>query len=315
MKSNKTLTFEDVAAAYVRIKDHIKKTPIFISQALNEKLGASLFFKMENQQVIKAFKARGAFNAILAYKEKHGEFPQKIVAQSSGNHAQAIAYVCQKFNIEALICMASSASALKIKSTQDLGAEVLLFLDRKQANAMAIKKQQEGYVLIHPFDNDDVICGQGTAAMEALEEIGEVDALFVPCGGGGFVSGSFLAAQKLSPQAQIFACQPERANHISRSLEQGTLYEFNETPNTIADGTRSIGSAARCLHYIKQMSGVYNISEEDIAFWQTEFSKMVGSKIEPSSVLPVAAAQQFLTRHDHLKNPKILVMVSGGNVI
>lgn len=314
-KKNKKLTYDDVRSAHLRIKDHIKKTPIFTSEELNERLNAQLFFKMENEQVIKAFKARGAFNAIMAYKERNGHFPKKIVAQSSGNHAQAVAYACKKFNIPALICIAANASAVKIQATKDLGPEVLLFEDRAQANKVSEEKQQEGYVLIHPFDNDDVICGQGTSALEALEEIGEVDAIFVPCGGGGFVSGTFLAAQGLSPNAKTFACEPLLANNVTRSLKENKIFEFKETPNTIADGTRTLHSSKRCMSYIRQMSGVFEITEDQIKFWQKELSNIVGKKIEPSSILPIASVQQFLIQNNHLKNPKILLMISGGNII
>ncbi len=132
------LNFEHVLKARQRIKNHIEKTPLISHEKLNQELGAQVFLKMENQQKTKSFKARGAFNAILKYQEDHGNFPQKIVVQSSGNHAQAVAYVCKKFGIKALIYMITKASPLKIKAAQDLGAEVILLEKRSEVNRQSI---------------------------------------------------------------------------------------------------------------------------------------------------------------------------------
>lgn len=308
------LNFDDVVAAHNRIKNHINKTPVFTSEILNKKLGARIFFKMENEQIAKSFKARGAFNAILNYKEKHGNFPEKIVVQSSGNHAQAIANACKEFGIPALVYMITKASPAKIAATKALGAEVVLLEKRSEVNETAEKKQQEGYVLIHPSDNDDVICGQGTSALEAIQEIGEVDAIFAPCGGGGLVSGCFLVAQKLSPKAKVFACEPLNGNDVAISIRENKIFAFEDTPNTIADGARTLHSSQRCLSYIKQMAGVLEITEEEIDSWQKEFSEIFGKKIETTPALAIGGAERFLKENSNLNNPKILVIISGGNV-
>jgi threo-3-hydroxy-L-aspartate ammonia-lyase len=308
------LDFDDVVKAHQRIEKYINKTPIFTSEVLNKKFGAQVFFKMENEQVTKSFKARGAFNAVLAYKEKHGKFPEKIVVQSSGNHAQAIASACKEFGIKALVYMITKAPEIKVNATRALGAEVILLEKRAEVNATAEAKQQEGYFLIHPSDNDDVICGQGTAALEALEEIGEVEAIFAPCGGGGIVSGCFLAAQKLSPKAKVFACEPLNGNDVARSIRENRIVAFEDTPNTIADGARTLHSSKRCLSYIKQMAGVLEIKEEEIAFWQQEFSEILSKKIETTSALAIAGVEKFLKENPSLENPKILVIISGGNI-
>lgn len=306
------LNFEHVAAAHKRIKNHVKNTSVISSEKLNRELGAQIFFKMENQQESRSFKARGAFNAILAYKEKHGKFPEKIVVQSSGNHAQAVARACKEFGIQALIYMITKASPLKIKAAQDLGAEVILLEKRSEVNRLSEEKQQEGYFLVHPSANPEVICGQGTSALEALTEIGEVDAIFAPCGGGGLISGCFLAAQKLSPQAQVFACEPLNANDVARSIREGKIVGFEDTPNTIADGARTLATSEICFDYIKQMAGVLEISEEEIIFWQKKLSEELGQNIEPTSALSIAGAVQFLKKNPQ-KNPKILAVISGGN--
>ncbi len=305
------LTFRNVVEAHNRIREYIVNTAVISSEKLNQELGAQVFFKMENQQVTKSFKARGAFNAILTYKEKHGKFPEKIVVQSSGNHAQAIAFACKQFGIKALIYMITKASPLKIKATRDLGAEVVLLEKRSDVNKMAEEKQKEGYFFIHTSGDADVICGQGTSAFEALSEIGEVDAIFAPCGGGGLVSGCFLAAQELSPKALTFACEPLNGNDVANSLRAKKIVGFDDTPNTIADGARTLRTSEICFDHIKQMAGVLEISESEIEKWQKKLSEILEQKIEPTSALAIAGAVQVLKSK---KAAKILVVISGGNI-
>ncbi len=305
----------EVLLAANRIKNYIKNTPIISDQKLNEELGAQIFFKMENQQLANSFKARGAFNAILNYQEKHGKFPEKIVVQSSGNHAQATAYACKQFGIKALIYMISKASPVKITAAKNLGAEVILLEKRSEVNRQAAEKGEEGYVFIHPSANADVIAGQGTSALEALLEIGEVDAIFAPCGGGGLASGCFLAAQKLSPKAKVFACEPLNANDVAKSIREGKITGFEDTPSTIADGARTLATSEICFQYLKQLDGILEISEEEIIFWQKKLSENLQQKIEPTSALAIAGAKQFLQKNSHEKNQKILVIISGGNVV
>lgn len=308
------LSFDDVSKAHQRIKNYIEKTPIISDQKLNEELGAEIFFKLENKQKAKSFKVRGAFNAILAYREKHGNFPEKLVAQSSGNHAQGIARVCKKFNIPALIYMISKASPFKIAATRNLGAEVILCEKRSEVNRQAEEKQKEGYFFVHPANGDDVLAGQGTSAFEALNEIGEVDAIFTPCGGGGLISGTFLAAQGLSPQAKVFGCEPLNGNDAARSLREGKIFAFEDSPNTIADGARTLSVSDQVFHYLKKLAGILEITEEEIIVWQKKFQEVFEMKIEPTSALAFAGATQFLKNNSQLKNPKILVIISGGNL-
>jgi len=308
------LTFNDVLIAHNRIKNYIKNTPLLSDEKLNKELGVEVFFKMENQQVTNSFKARGAFNAVLAYKEKHGKFPEKIVVQSSGNHAQAISHVCKKFGIKALIYMISKASPVKIQAARDLGAEVVLLEKRSDVNAKAEEKQKEGYFFVHPSADADVICGQGTAALEAFEECGEVDAVFMPCGGGGLASGTFLAAQKLSPNAKVFACEPANANDVALSFRSGKIFAFEDTPNTIADGTRTLATSEICFQFLKQFSGILEISEEEIISWQKKLSEILQQKIEPTSALAIAGLEQYLKKNPSAENRKFLVIISGGNI-
>ncbi len=308
------LTFEQVKLAANRLKNHIEKTPVISNEKLNQELGAQVFFKMENQQKTKSFKARGAFNSILAYQEKHGKLPQKVVAQSSGNHAQAIAKACQEFNIPALIYMITKASELKINATKALGAEVVLLERRSDVNKAAEDKAKEGYVFVHSSDGDDLICGQATAAFEALLEIGEVDAIFAPCGGGGLVSGTYLASLGLSPNAKTFACEPLNANDAARSVRAGKIISYDDTPNTIADGARTLGVKEQSFGYLQRIAGFCEISEEEIIFWQKKLSEILEQKIEPTSAMTIAGAAQYLQKNPQAKNQKLLAIISGGNI-
>lgn len=311
------LNFEDIEKAHKRIVRYIKNTPIISSQKINEELGAEIFFKMENQQITNSFKARGAFNAILAYKERNGNFPEKIVVQSSGSHAQAIAYACKEFGIKALIYMIDKASAIKVEAVRKLGAEVILLAKRSDVNEQALAKEKEGYFFIHPSADADVICGQGTSALEALKEIGEIDAIFAPCGGGGLLSGCFLAAQGLSPKAKTFICEPLNGNDVAQSLRSQKIIGFDDTPNTIADGARTLETSEICFHYLKQMAGVFEVAEEEISFWQKKLSDILEQKIEPTSALTISAISSFLQKNSQInfqgKNSKILAIISGGN--
>lgn len=311
---NQELTFDDIVKANRRLENHVIRTALITNEKLNQELQAQVFFKMENQQVTNSFKARGAFNTILAYHEKHKKFPEKIVASSSGNHAQAIANACKKFNIPALIYMASVAAPYKIEATKALGAEVILNDKRSEVNRLSAEKENEGYFHIHPSAHPDVICGQGTSAFEALSDCGEVEAIFAPCGGGGLVSGTFLAAQGLSPRAKVFACEPLNANDVARSVRDGEIFSFAESPDTIADGARTLAPSELCFHYLKKLSGVLEISEEKILQWQKKLTGSLQQKIEPTSALAVAGCEQYLQKNGGWKGRKILVIISGGNV-
>ena len=307
------LTFSDVKKAHQRIKNYIEKTPVISNQKLNEELGAEVFLKLENLQKTHSFTARGAFNAILSYQEKHGKLPEKVVAQSSGNHAQGIAYACNLLKIPALIYMGTITSPFKIKASKDLGAEVVLCEKRADANRQAEEKQLEGYFFVHPANGDDVILGQATAAFEALQEIGEVDAVFAPCGGGGLISGTFLSTKSLAPKAKIFACEPLNANDAAQSVRDGKIFAFPDSPNTIADGARTLAVCAQPFGYLKQLNGVLEIPEEKIIFWQKKLVEILGMKIEVTSALAVAGMEQYLQKNPQAKNQKLLAIISGGN--
>jgi len=308
-----SLSFQDVENAYLRIKDYIQKTPVISNTDLDKYFGAKIYFKMESGQKTKSFKERGAFNSILAYKEKHGFLPKKISVSSSGNHAQAMARVAKEFGIEVVVYMITKASPLKIQNTRDLGAKVILCERRSEANRLAKEKEQEGYHYVHPADGDYVISGQGTACLEALREIGEVDAVFAPCGGGGLVSGSYLATTGLSKNAKVFACEPLNANDVAKSVRENKIFSFEDTPDTIADGARTLAPTEQAFEYLKKLAGILEIPEEKISFWQKKFYEITNHKIETTSALVLAGIEQYLSKNNNIKNQKILAIISGGN--
>lgn len=279
---------------------------------------------MENEQETNSFKARGAFNAILVYFEKHKKFPNKIVAQSTGNHAQAVAMAGKKFGIPVLVFMAKSASLQKIRATRALGAEVVICEKRSEANFLAEQKQQEGYFFIHPSDNDDVIAGQATCALEAILEVKEIEAIFAPCGGGGLLAGSYLAKEMLQPNAKIYGCEPINANDAARSYEAGEIIGFEDSPDTIADGVRTLKVSNRCFGYLQKLDGFLQISEEKIEFWQKKLSNILHNRIEPTAALSIAGVEAYLENNSNkienkqqiqfTRSRKFLAIISGGNL-
>ena len=309
------LSFSDAQKAHSRIQNYIVKTPILTNQFLDQKFGAEIYFKCDNFQTTGSFKLRGAANKILKYKEDFGHFPEKIVAVSSGNHAQAVAYLAQKFGIHALIYMEENASPLKVNTTRDYGAEVILTKTKKETEIFAEKKIKEGYLYIHPSNDKDIVCGQGTACLEALDDTKDIDVIFAPCGGGGLIAGSYLAAQTLKNKPRVFAAEPMSANDTAISYRTDKIYSFEQTPNSIADGAKTLRPSAITFPYIQKLDGIYEIEEEEIIKWTQIISSSLKIFIEPTSALGAAAAYQFLQQQKLSdKKLKILIILSGGNM-
>ena len=231
-------TVEDVLAAAVRLQGHAHRTPVLQSRTLNAQLGAQAFIKCENFQRMGAFKFRGGFNALSRLTP--AERRAGVVAYSSGNHAQAVALSAQILDIPATIVMPHDASPAKLAATRGYGATVVGY-DRYKDDALAIAQglaAEHGMRFIPPFDHPDVLSGQGTAALELFQEVGELDALFVCLGGGGLLSGSALSAKALSPACKIYGVEPEAGNDVQQSLQQGQRVRI-ATPVTIADGAQT----------------------------------------------------------------------------
>ena len=304
-------TFDDVKAAALRLKGHAHRTPVLTSTTADALLGAHFFFKCENFQRMGAFKFRGAFNAMSML----GEAQQKagVVCFSSGNHAQAVALSGKLLGIATAILMPKDAPPLKIEATRNYGGEVILFdrfTDDREALARKLATDR-GMTLIPPYDHFDVIAGQGTAAMELIEDVGELDFLFVCLGGGGLLSGSALAARALSPNCKVYGVEPEAGNDVQQSFAKGEIVKI-ATPKTIADGAQTQSAGTITFPLIQRhVDGIVTATDAQLVEGMKFFAERMKMLVEPTGALSFAAA-----RHAGLPiaGKRVGVIVSGGNV-
>lgn len=301
-----------IEAAYKRLKPHITRTPILQSRLLDRFMGCEIFFKYEGAQKIGAFKARGALNTLLALKEKKA-LPKSVIAYSSGNHAQAVAWAAKQLGAKAAIYIPAGSSKVKIAATKAYGAEVIVTKTRQEAESKAKDRAtKEKAFLLPPYDHDDVIAGQGTAAFEAWEDLKKLDAVFAPCGGGGLISGTYLATRLFSADTEVYAAEPKIANDAARSFASGKIHKFTEMPKTIADGVRTLSVSPRTFHFIQQLDGFFEISEEEILYWSQWLMHLLKVTVEPTSALGMAAAHKWIREGN--KKKRILVILSGANI-
>lgn len=300
-----------IEEAHRRIAPHLHRTPVVESERLNEWLGSRILFKAENMQRIGAFKSRGALNTLLKMKEQN-TLPDHVAAFSSGNHAQGVAWSAKKLGIKATIFMPDDVSTVKIQATKGYGAEVVLTQGRKDAEDKTQAMGEKGAFILPPYDHDDVIAGQGTACYEALQDGPRPDAIFAPVGGGGLISGTWLAAQLLAPKAKVFGAEPQTGNDAARSYRQDEIFRWDACPETMADGVRTLAVSERTFHYIRQTSGIFEVTEDKIAYWTQWLTHLLKLTIEPTSSLPMDAAMQWLQETDSGKT--ILILLSGGNI-
>jgi threonine dehydratase len=306
------LGLKDIEQAKSRIDAYINKTPILTSSLLNEWLGHEIYFKAENFQKIGAFKARGGVNT-LAWLLENGYRPKHIVANSSGNHAQAVAYAAKQFGIPATIFMAAYSSKVKVQATKAYGANVVLSETRDITDARVEEAaQKENTFWIPPFNHEQVICGQGTAAYEALKELHDIDAVFTPCGGGGLTSGSLIATRSLAPKAKMFGVEPLDANDAAESLRKGSIQRLDEVPNTLADGAMTMAVGDITFEYLKKLDGFYEIEEEYLVYWTQWLTHLLKCRIEPTCAMPMEAIRRWLRKQKTKK--RVLMVISGGNV-
>lgn len=301
---------ECVIEALQRIRPHLPVTPLVGSQLLNNWLGHEIVFKAEGFQRVGAFKMRGALNALLALKEQDA-LPSEVVAFSSGNHAQAVALAARMTGIKATILMPESVSQVKYQATRAYGAEVIVTRTRREAEDKALALQERGACLLHPSADNHVIAGQGTACYEALQDGIAADAIFAACGGGGLLSGTWLAAQLLKPKAKIFAAEPRMANDAAESYRSGRIMAFSDMPPTIADGARTLHISELTFQYLKKLDGFYEIEEQRIIYWTQWLQHLLKIAVEPTAALAMAAAYEWLKTQTSRQH--VLVILSGGN--
>ncbi|MEN7551571.1 serine/threonine dehydratase [Rapidithrix thailandica] len=306
------MDIQDLALAKGRIAPYTHITPILSSQLLNQWLGHEIYFKAECLQKIGAFKARGACNTV-AWLIENGQKPQQIIANSSGNHSQAVAWAAGQFGIPATIYMPQSASQIKIQATRAYGAEVVLCETRAEVDALVNAKSQEnGTYWIPPYNHEQVIAGQGTAALEALAELSGINALFAPCGGGGLLSGTLIASRALAPQAKVFGVEPLNANDAAQSLISQSIQRLSSTPDTLADGAMTLSVGEITFEYLKQLDGMYEIGEKPIKYWTQWLHHLLKVNVEPTSAMSMEAVCQWLQKQT--RPQKVLVILSGGNI-
>jgi threo-3-hydroxy-L-aspartate ammonia-lyase len=304
-------TFDEVMAAAERLEGKAHRTAVMTSSTANARLGAEIFFKCENLQRIGAFKFRGAFNAAA----KLGEERRKagILTYSAGNHGQAIALAARLLGTRALVIMPHDAPAAKLAATRGYGAEVVLYdryrEDREQIGDALVR--QHGATLIPPYDHPDVIAGQGTAAKELFEEVGALDALFVPLGGGGLLAGSALAAKALSPACKVYGVEPIAGNDGQRSLRAGTIIHI-EAPKTIADGAQTLHLGRYTFAIIQRdVADILTATDAQLIDGMRFFAERMKLIVEPTGCLGFAAACALGAE---LKGRRVGVILSGGNV-
>lgn len=304
-------TFDDVTAASERIKGFAHRTPVMTSRTMNKELGAEVFFKCENLQRMGAFKFRGAFNALSKFDERQRK--AGVVAYSSGNHAQAIALSVSLLGIPATIVMPNDAPAAKMAATRGYGGKVVNYdrytEDREQIGRDLAEKH--GLTLIPPYDHPDVIAGQGTAAKELFEEVGELDVLFVSLGGGGLLSGSALSTRALSPNCTLYGVEPEAGNDGQQSFRSGAIVHI-DTPKTIADGAQTQHLGAFTFEIIRRdVNDILTASDAQLVECMRFFAERMKLVVEPTGCLGIAAARAMASE---LKGKRVGVMISGGNV-
>ncbi len=309
--NRKMVEYADILEAYQRIKTEINKTPVMTSRTLNAMVNAKVFLKCENFQRIGAFKMRGAFNAISQLTEE--EKKRGVIAHSSGNHAQAVALAANLLGVKATIVMPSTSPKVKVNATRDTyGAEVVFCDPTIKARSETAQKliEQHGYTLIHPYDNEDVIAGAGTAALELFDQVNGLQMVFAPVGGGGLLSGTSLFVKGYNKEIKVIGVEPKNVDDAYRSFISGKI-EVNETTNSIADGLLTNLSELTFSIIKKNVDQIITVSEREILNAMRFAWERMKIIIEPSGACSLAGV---MSKQIPVENKKIGVIITGGNV-
>ena len=309
--SSLPVNFTDVRAAAERLRGVANRTPVLTSRTLDEFTGRQVFLKCENFQRGGAFKFRGAYNRLVQLS--NAEKKRGVVAFSSGNHAQGVALAAKLLSIPATIVMPNDAPPVKLAATRGYGAQVIVY-DRLKESREAIAKKladERGVTLVPPFNDPHVIAGQGTAALELLEEIPDLDAIVTPVGGGGLISGCAIAAKALQPAIQIFGVEAIGADDAKQSLARGEIVHI-DPPDTIADGIRTQAIGTLTFTIMRELlSDIVIVSDDEIVQALRFVFARMKIVVEPTGAVPLAAVM-------HNRIPanlkRIGVIVSGGNI-
>jgi threonine dehydratase len=314
------IAFDDVTAAAARLAGVAHRTPVFTSRTADARTGARLFFKCENLQRMGAFKFRGAYNALAKFTPAQRR--TGVIAFSSGNHAQATALSARLLGMPAVIVMPQDAPALKIQATREYGAEVILY-DRYAEDREAIGRRiaaERGMTLIPPYDHADVMAGQGTAALELIEQVRELDGgahgreldlLLVCVGGGGLISGCATVAKHLLPGCRVIGVEPAAGNDVQQSLRKGEIVHI-DVPKTIADGAQTQHAGQLTFPVIRALvDDIVTVSDGDLVGAMRFFAERMKLVVEPTGALGAAAAFE---RKVDIAGQRVGVIISGGNI-
>ncbi|HZS08002.1 MAG TPA: threo-3-hydroxy-L-aspartate ammonia-lyase [Blastocatellia bacterium] len=305
------IKFEDILTARERLRGVAHRTPVLSSKQFNERAGCEVYFKAENLQRMGAFKFRGAYNKIASLSDD--ERRRGVIAHSSGNHAQAVALVAKLFSIPAVIVMPEDAPKAKIAATRGYGAEVVPY-DRYRESREAISSrlsEERGLTLVPPFDDYQIMAGQGTAALELLEDVPELDFLLTPCSGCGLLAGSAIVAKHLRPGIRVFGVEPEAANDTWQSLRKGERVEI-PVPRTIADGLQVTAPGKLTFPVVQQLvEDILLVSDEEMVATMRFILERMKVLVEPSGA---AGAAAVLHHRTDFAGGRVGVILSGGNV-
>ena len=305
-------SIDDVRSAAKRIEGIGHKTPVLTCKTLDQLAGRKLFFKCENFQKVGAFKFRGGWNAVSMLNDKEAE--KGVCTHSSGNHAQAVAYAAQKRGIPAYIVMPNNSPDVKLDAVRGYEAKVTLCEPTLEARRTTLEKiaEKTGATIIHPFNNSNVIAGQGTAALELIEEIENLDAIIAPIGGGGLMSGTCITTRSLLPETKLYGAEPKGADDAYRSFAEGKIIP-QENPDTICDGLlTSLGD--KTWNILKDhLEAIYTVTDDEVIKAMQIIWERMKIIIEPSSATPVAVA--LSNEFKALKGMEnIGIIITGGNV-
>jgi threonine dehydratase len=307
---SKSLDLDRVRVAHERIRRYIHRTPVITSERLDAANDASLFFKCENFQKIGAFKARGATNAVFALDEATAR--RGVATHSSGNHGAAVARAAKLREIPAHIIMPSNSAKVKIRAVESHGAHVIFCESTEEARETTCAEvmKKTGATLIHSFENEHVIAGQGTAAVELLEELPDLDVIMCPVGGGGLLSGTAIAAKSMRPQIKVIAVEPANADDAAQSFRAGR-HLVTEKKFTIADGLRTNIGEPNFAVIQRYVDEIVTVSEEAIVSAMRTIWETMKIVIEPSAAVPYAA---MIENKVEIRGKRVGVILTGGNV-
>ena len=303
-------TISDIKAAAERIEPYAHRTPVFQSGWFNKQAGAELFFKCENFQKVGAFKFRGACNAIMKLPDSEGK--KGIITHSSGNHAQAVALAARMNGYKATIVMPKNSPSVKVNAVREYGAEIVFCENTIQSREVTAQTiiQKTGATFIHPYNHPDVIAGQGTAAVEFLDEVPDLDLILVPVGGGGLISGTAITTKNINPAIKVIGAEPELADDAFRSFHSGTIEPVLRT-DTVADGLRTSLGTLTFPVIREYVDDIVTVSETSIIREMRNIWERMKMIIEPSCAVPVAACMDEKVK---IKGKKVGIIITGGNV-